>query len=60
MSKKYSGMTVNERLYESSQIKAWNKATLKRDIIKMKEILVSVDLGDQAEQIVNSQFKLLG
>ena len=57
---KYSGMTVNERLYEARQIKAWDKATLKRDVQKMKEILSKVDLEDQAEAIIASQFKLLG
>jgi hypothetical protein len=60
MGKNYSGMTVNERLYESRQIKAWDTATLKRDVNKMKEILSSIDLGDQAEEIIASQFKLLG
>jgi hypothetical protein len=54
---KYCGMTVNERLFEAGLIPEWDQAVLMRDHGKLMELLVQVDLGDQAEKIIESVFR---
>jgi hypothetical protein len=51
---KYSGMTVNERLYEAGIVNAWDTAAISRNRAHMIELLVQVDLSEQAEEIVDT------
>jgi hypothetical protein len=43
---KYTGMTVNGRLYVSGKLSDYDKAIREQDINKVKEILKSVELND--------------
>ena len=59
MSDKYSGMTVNERLFEAGLMSAFDQAARARNKTKMVEILKKVELTDaQANEtsvaIINS------
>jgi hypothetical protein len=45
-------MTVNERLFASGRLAEWDAALQSRDRTKMIALLKSVDLGDQANDIV--------
>jgi len=52
-SAKYTGMTVNERLYASGNLAKFDKAVSERDIQKVVEILISVELmGTSIEPIL--------
>jgi len=51
---KYSGMTVNERLYEAGIMEEWDRATASRNRDRMIELLGKVELSDQAEHIADS------
>ena len=44
---KYSGMTVNERLYVSGLIDKYDEAVKKKDIKFAISILKAVDLGEE-------------
>lgn len=46
MESKYSGMTVNERLYVSGFMEQFDKAIEERDIKKVIAILKKVELND--------------
>jgi hypothetical protein len=51
----YDGMTVNERLVISGQIRAWDEACLRRDRAGMIAILVATELtSDQATSTVDT------
>lgn len=43
----YSGMTVNERLVISGQIKAWDAAVVAGNRARMIEILMATDLTEK-------------
>lgn len=43
---KYAGMTVNERLFEASKLKAFDEAARGRDRTRMIKIFVSVGVQD--------------
>jgi hypothetical protein len=45
---KYKGMTVNERLYISGLMDAFDKATKEEDIKKVIEILKEVEITDES------------
>lgn len=45
---KYSGMTVNERLYVSELMDAFDKAVKEKDIQKVKSILENVELNEES------------
>ena len=51
---RYSGMTVNERLYEAGITDAWDTAANSRNRDRMIELLGQVELSDQAERIVDT------
>lgn len=50
----YSGMTVNERLFSAGIMADWDLAAKSRDRKCMIELLSSVGLADQAEQIADT------
>lgn len=45
---KYQGMTVNERLYVSGQMEAFDKAVNEEDIPKVMIILEDVELNEES------------
>ncbi len=45
---KYKGMTVNERLYVSGLMDAFDKAVMNKDVNKIKIILKKVDLSESS------------
>jgi len=45
---KYQGMTVNERLYVSGLMDAFDKAVKEKDIPKVKSILENVELNEES------------
>ncbi|AZI24070.1 hypothetical protein EA772_01445 [Pedobacter sp. G11] len=47
MENKYSGMTVNERLYVSGLINEFDKAVKEKDVGKVRSILNEVDIRDE-------------
>lgn len=46
MSDKYSGMTVNERLYASGYIDEFDRAVQEKDLDKVKSILKELELDE--------------
>jgi hypothetical protein len=58
MKNKYSGMTVNERLYVSGLMNEFDKAVKDKDIERVKSILTEVDLTD--EETINAILKQIG
>ena len=55
--KRFGGMTVNERLFESKLFDAFDLAVIKRDKKKLLEILKTVELSDeQANSTVDAIF----
>lgn len=54
---KYQGMTVNERLYVSGQMDAFDKAVKEKDITKVKSLLEDVELNEES---IRTIFKALG
>lgn len=57
-SKKYSAMTVNERLFEAGLLNDFDKAVKKRNISKLLEILTKVELThEQAQRIIDNKFR---
>jgi predicted ABC-type ATPase len=53
-SDRFSGMTVNERLFEAGLLEEWDAAVHSSNRARMIELLQSVNLADQAVQIVDS------
>ena len=48
MTRKYDGMTVNERLFVSKKIDEFDKAVNEKDRIKVISILQSVELTESS------------
>lgn len=48
MTKKYDGMTVNERLFVAKKIDEFDKAVNEKDRIKVISILQSVELTESS------------
>jgi len=51
---KYSGMTVNERLFEAGALEESDRAATARNRGRMIELLAQVELSDQAEHIADT------
>jgi hypothetical protein len=49
----YAAMTVNERLFASGRMVEWDEAVQARDRERMITILLSVDMGQQAQITVD-------
>lgn len=47
MNPEYRGMTVNERLYASNLIDAFDHAVAEKDLDKVKSILRAIELDDE-------------
>lgn len=58
MDTKYSGMTVNERLYVSGLLDEYDKAVKGKDIAKIKSILKAVNLTPSSIQPILEQLGL--
>lgn len=48
MENKYSGMTVNERLYVSGALDEFDKAVEEKDIDRVRSILSKVELSEES------------
>lgn len=56
---KYQGMTVNERLFVSGLMDAFDKAVKEKDIPKVKSILEAVELNEESIKLILKAFGLL-
>lgn len=56
---KYQGMTVNERLYVSGLMDAFDRAIKEKDILKVKSILEDVELNEESIKPILQAFGLL-
>ncbi len=59
MDKKYSGMTVNERLYASGLMDQFDQAVEERDIERVRSILSSLDLSEESIRPILERLGLL-
>ena len=55
---KYTGMTVNERLYVSGNLPKFDNAVKERDVEKVVEILMQVELKGAAIEPILEQLGL--
>jgi hypothetical protein len=53
MNSLYAGMTLNESIVVSGRLAEWDRAVYAADRTKMIEILIGLDLGNQAESIAD-------
>jgi hypothetical protein len=58
MDNKFKGLTVNERLYESGLIEAFDKAVEENDVQKVTTILKKVEITEESE--IKSILKAVG
>mgnify|MGYP003390802617 FL=1 len=59
MENKYSGMTVNERLYVSGLMDEFDKAVEERDIERVRSILNNVELTEESIEPILERLGLL-
>lgn len=59
MDTKYSGMTVNERLYVRGLLDEYDKAVKGKDIAKIKSILEAVNLTPSSIEPILEQLGLM-
>lgn len=59
MEYKYSGMTVNERLYVSGLMDEFDKAVEERDIERVRDILSNVELTEESIRPILERLGLL-
>lgn len=59
MDTKYSGMTVNERLYVRGLLDEYDKAVKEKDIAKIKSILEAVNLTPSSIEPILEQLGLM-
>jgi hypothetical protein len=57
---KYSGMTVNERLYASGKIAAFDKAVAEKDVTKVTSILQEVEADELSIRSILEELSLIG
>jgi hypothetical protein len=48
------GMTVNERLFHAGLLSVWDHAIEHGDEAKLREILMQIELLDQADSIIHA------
>ncbi|MDR2874526.1 MAG: hypothetical protein LBV44_01170 [Methylobacillus sp.] len=48
MDKQYEGMTVNERLYISGFMEAFDKAIKENNIVEITDILKKIEIADES------------
>ena len=58
MENKYSGMTVNERLYVSGLMDEFDKAVEERDVERIRSILSNVELTEESIRPILEQLGL--
>lgn len=58
MEKKYSGMTVNERLYVSGLMDEFDKAVQEHDVDRIRNILAEVELPEESINPILEQLGL--
>ncbi len=58
MENKYSGMTVNERLYASGLMKEFDEAIKNKDVEKARVILEKVELTEESIKPILEQHGL--
>ena len=58
MEKKYSGMTVNERLYASGLMREFDEAVENKDAEKVRSILEKVELTEESIEPILKEFDL--
>jgi molecular chaperone GrpE (heat shock protein) len=59
MENNYSGMTVNERLYVSGLMDAFDRAVEERDIERVRSILSNVELTEESIRPILEKLGLL-
>lgn len=59
MSKKYSGMTVNERLYSSGKMDEFDRAVEKKNAEKVKAILKEVEVYEASINTILKEYGLI-
>lgn len=58
MKNKYSGMTVNERLYVSGRMDEFDEAVQKKDTEKVRAILEKVELTEESIKPILEKLEL--
>jgi molecular chaperone GrpE (heat shock protein) len=58
MDKKYTGMTVNERLYVSGLLDEFEKAIKEKNVDKVISILKEVELSDKSINPILEKYRL--
>lgn len=59
MSEKYSGMTVNERLYVSGKMDEFDHAIKEKDTEKVKIILIEVEVDEASIKATLKEYGLV-
>lgn len=59
MSEKYSGMTVNERLYASGKMDEFDRAVEEKNTEKVKAILMKVEADESSINTILKEYGLI-
>jgi len=59
MSEKYSGMTVNERLYVSGKMDEFDHSIKEKDTEKVKIILIEVEVDEASIKAILKEYGLV-